>query len=251
MEKVKFIGDVESYTLVERLFLSSKSEYVVLTRIENDRYFILEGSDLIWFCKDFKVIEKEQLKNVDTKQLVINSFFKQENAKLKQRIKELEKELLAKKEADEWIDKIAKLKLEFDKIKLKMPDFKEMFKPLDTYHGSDGFFVSTCFNKTIGFEKIWANSFENFNSFCTKEAAEEARKHLQITCALLNFRAENDKDYDGKIISMKEYFSASKIIGKEIFSMSSDLLATMHSVLFSTKELAKSALEMLKRKGLI
>ncbi len=128
---------------------------------------------------------------------------------------------------------------------------KEEPKPLDTYHGK-GFMMGTDFNQIFSTFGL-SNSFNNFR---TKDQAEQARKHLQITCALLNFRAENDKEelsnqWNGK----NEHW----FIGYEcvIYDENIWLITCVNnfkhptSVYFSSKELAQSALDMLKRKGLI
>lgn len=267
-DKVRLICDKSDLTLQYQSYFDKvlTVEHVKQTNISGNLTTIVKiketDLDLVWWYADqLELVEEKQteilnLNNSQNNCKIIKLLSDDQVDQVKNIINQSLSEITAKNIALETMvkclqDEIAelkKVKIESNN-KIKWHEPKEEQKMLDTYH-SEGFYFGlelSSIYKASGVSKV-----NNFNRFKDQSLAEQARKHLQITCALLNFRAENDKeelDWNNK--KQEKWYIYLNNETKEYritFDMPTQQLIGV--VYFSSHEIAQSALDMLKRKGL-
>jgi len=206
----------------------------------------VQGIKFNMTLKDVELVEEKQNKKTFTSsaKIIEQPLTPEQTEKLK--------EMILSSLAPIFAENIA-YKTMCEQLKKDLDDLEKQLKkdkkptPLDTYHG-DGWAVSPDLSFTLPSKQKVDKAV--FNIFRTKESAEQARKHLQITCALLNFREENDKNVN--LDGVERFYYITQDLRNNSYMIDlNTFYKDLGVIAFSSRELAQSALDMLKRKGVV
>ena len=135
------------------------------------------------------------------------------------------------------------IKQEIAKLRAKLAELEaRVDEPLDCYFGQ-GFYIMHSGGIT---NNQGTPCLTNYTQIRNKETAEAIAPLVQIQRALINFKCEHDPVFNNKT---SPYWTTASINEYQISK--NDICAAMHSVAFSTRKLARSALDMLKRRNLV
>lgn len=138
------------------------------------------------------------------------------------------------------------IKQEIAELKAKLAELEsKVNEPLDCYFGK-GHWIKD--DGTVSSNTLKSTNSTDYASIKNKEIAEVVAPLVQIQRALINFKCEHDPVFDFDNI---DYAWTCNSIqeSSEVRTLFATLI--LDSIPFSTKELAQSALDMLKRRKLI